>query len=100
MKLAMNIALLDALREDRSVCHFDDAWVLKEIEKTPMRDQVGDFRIASQRDNLWMLGQFARTGKRQKFLRAFGIGKDAPGFLQRCVGSLPNWISVLKHASE
>ena len=58
----LNIELPDALREDRIVCHFNDAWVLKEIEKAPLRDQVGDFRIASQRDNLWMLSQFARTG--------------------------------------
>jgi hypothetical protein len=32
------------------VCHCDD--VFEVDREAPLRDQVGDFRIASQRDNL------------------------------------------------
>jgi len=44
---ALNIEFSDALREDRIVCHFNDAWILKEIEEAPLRDKVRDFRVAS-----------------------------------------------------
>ena len=61
---ALNIEFSDALREDRIICRIDDTRILKEIDEAPLRDQIGDFRIASQRDDLWMLAQFAGTRER------------------------------------
>jgi hypothetical protein len=34
----LKIEFSNALREDRVICRFNDAWILKKIEKTPPRD--------------------------------------------------------------
>src|SRR5215469_10150433 len=88
IECALNIEFFDAIHEHRIVYCFDDAGILKKFEEAPLLNHVGDFWIASQCDDLWMLGQLARAGKRQKFLRAFRTGNNAARFLQRFVRSV------------
>ncbi len=96
----LKIEFFNAGREGRIIYRFDDARILKQIHKSALRNQLSDFRIASQPDDFWMLGQFARTRECQKFLRPFRTGKNAPCFPQRFVRPLRNWVGVLKHASK
>src|SRR4029434_3993501 len=96
---ALNIEFPYSLREDRIIRRINDTRILKEIDEAPLRDQIGDFRIASPRHDLWMLAQFADTPARHKFLRTFRAGKNAPCFLQRFICSVRNRVSGLEHAS-